>query len=423
MRAHGLQIAPFRALRYVPERIGSLAAVISPSYDLVTQPGRPPRPEAGNPYGIVRLVLPEAESRAEARRCAATTLRRWRAEGVVAEDPLPALYVYEQRGEEGAWLQRGLVGALRLSPPEEGVILPHEDVMPEAVAERAALMRATAAEVEPLLLSYRGGEAAADVAGTVERTACGAPLLEAVTRDGVTHRLWALTGSGKTAGIVRGLARHRAMISDGHHRWAACLRLCREHGGRAPWDRGLALLVDTDRYPLRVRAVHRLLPRLPSAEALARLGRAFRVRPVPGPLAAAMAGLERTAGTAFLLAGEGGFHLLDRPDAGLVERTVRTGRPELWRGLDTTVLHAVLLTDVWQVPDRPPDVGYLHDPRIAAERARQLGGTAVLLRPVPETAVRGLAEQGITLPGKSTSFGPKPASGLVMRSLGEPAAG
>jgi hypothetical protein len=31
--------------------------------------------------------------------------------------------------------------------------------------------------------------------------------------------------------------------------------------------------------------------------------------------------------------------------------------------------------------------------------------------------VRRLAEQGVTMPRKSTSFGPKPATGLVLRNL------
>ncbi|WP_245872354.1 DUF1015 family protein, partial [Streptomyces alboverticillatus] len=45
----------------------------------------------------------------------------------------------------------------------------------------------------------------------------------------------------------------------GHHRWATYLRLRAEQPAPGPWDFGLVLLVDTARYPLRVRAIHRLL--------------------------------------------------------------------------------------------------------------------------------------------------------------------
>ena len=39
------------------------------------------------------------------------------------------------------------------------------------------------------------------------------------------------------------------------------------------------------------------------------------------------------------------------------------------------------------------------------------------MHPVREEVVRDLARQGVTMPRKSTSFGPKPATGLVLRSL------
>lgn len=51
------------------------------------------------------------------------------------------------------------------------------------------------------------------------------------------------------------------------------------------------------------------------------------------------------------------------------------------------------------------------------EKAERDGGTAVLMHPVREEVVRELARQGVTMPRKSTSFGPKPASGLVLRPL------
>ena len=50
-------------------------------------------------------------------------------------------------------------------------------------------------------------------------------------------------------------------------------------------------------------------------------------------------------------------------------------------------------------------------------KAERDGGTAVLMHPVREEVVRDLARQGVTMPRKSTSFGPKPASGLVLRAL------
>lgn len=413
----GLQLIPFRGLRYVPEQVGSLAAVTSPPYDVVVRPDGLLHLESADPHNIVRLILPQADTAAARHEQAAATLNRWLAEGVLAPDPDPALYVYEQRNDE--ILQRGVIGALALSEPTDGIVLPHEDVMADVVEDRADLMRTTAAHLEPLLLTYRSDGDATGTTAVIERTVHRPPLLATTTEDGYSHRLWAVTDPADRAEIETDLAGRQALIADGHHRWATYLRLQQEHTVPGPWDFGLVLLVDTARYPLRVRSIHRLLRGLPVADALDSLGGLFRVRTVEGPLPHALDVLADAAalGNAFLLAGDGGFHLVDRPDEALLARTVPADRPAAWRTLDATVLHSVLLDHIWRIPDDPAHIAYIHDMAAAVEQAERHGSTAVLMHPVREEVVRDLARQGVTMPRKSTSFGPKPATGLVLRSL------
>ncbi|MEU3955106.1 DUF1015 domain-containing protein [Streptomyces achromogenes] len=441
----GLELTPFRGLRYDPDRVGSLASVTSPPYDVVVRPDGLHHLQSADPHNIVRLILPQAGTPSARTEQAADTLRRWLAEGILVADPEPGLYVYEQRDGDGM-LQRGIIGTLRVTEPAEGVVLPHEDVMPPVVADRAALMRATRANLEPLLLTYRGdgvlppgttsgagvdtavaagvgtatGAGVGTAAEVIERTASRPPLLATTTEDGFRHRLWSITDPVDLARVQTDLAGRQALIADGHHRWATYRRLRLEHPSPSPWDYGLVLLVDTVRYPLRVRAIHRLLHGLPVADALRAVDGLFRVRRLDGPLPEALAALADAscAGNAFLLAGDGAFHLLDRPDPELLARTVPADRPAAWRSLDATVLHATLLEHVWRIPeDSPAHIAYIHDTAATVEKAERDGGTAVLLHPVREEVVRDLARQGVTMPRKSTSFGPKPASGLVLRAL------
>ncbi|MEU6659117.1 DUF1015 domain-containing protein [Streptomyces sp. NPDC046821] len=420
----GLDLVPFRGVRYVPERVGSLAAVTSPPYDVVVRPDGLYHLESADPHNIVRLILPHTVAPGTRNALAAETLRSWLSEGILEADETPALYVYEQRG--GEILQRGVIGALRLCEPSESVVLPHEDVMPRVVAERAALMRATAANLEPLLLSYRSEGNATGTTAIIERTVKRPPLLATTTEDGFSHRLWSVTDPAEQTAITADLTHHQALIADGHHRWATYLQLRSEHPSPTPWDYGLVLLVDTARYPLRVRAIHRLLHRLPVPDALAALTDHFRVQEVPGPLPRALESLADAAahGNAFLLAGDGTFHLVDHPDPALLARTIPADRPEAWRTLDATVLHATLLAHIWHVPeDSPEQIAYIHDAAATVEKAERDGGTAVLMHPVREEVVRNLARQGVTMPRKSTSFGPKPATGLVLRTIDDPPAG
>ena len=54
------EIKPFRGVRYNPEQIGDLGAVIAPPYDVVS-PEMRARLASAHPANVIRLELPEAE--------------------------------------------------------------------------------------------------------------------------------------------------------------------------------------------------------------------------------------------------------------------------------------------------------------------------------------------------------------------------
>jgi uncharacterized protein (DUF1015 family) len=414
----GLELAPFRAVRYNPRRIRDLAAVTAPPYDMIDAATQA-QLETADPHNIVRLILPSGVTTGHSERYAraAQTLRAWQQSDVLLTDPSAALYVYEQAPSDrmAGTLQRGLVGALALRTPEEGVILPHEDVSAAVVADRLELIRATAANLEPILLQYDGGGSVSDVVDDVAGTP---PLIEAHASDGTRYRVWRLDAPPLVAKVQGGLQDRHALIADGHHRYAAYLQLQAYHraagSGPGPWDYGLALLVDAVRYPLEVRAIHRVLPGLPAADLVARANRLAEVIEVPAEdTSSSLARLTASEEPAFLVAGAGRQWLICKINPTLVDSLVPHNRPEAWRRLDTTVLHHVVLEHVWGLP--ADAVTYHHDVREALRHAERSRGTAVLLRPVPVGTVLGLARQGVRMPRKSTSFGPKPRSGLVLR--------
>ena len=92
-----------------------------------------------------------------------------------------------------------------------------------------------------------------------------APDHEFTDRAEQRHRIWAIRRRATLDAIAAELAPSRALIADGHHRYAAYLRLQqREPGGLT--DLGLAMLVDQDDTPL-------FLGRHPSTAARDRHGR------------------------------------------------------------------------------------------------------------------------------------------------------
>jgi len=442
--AHALELAPFRGVRYRPEHVSSLAAVTSPPYDVLDAESVT-KLEDADPHNVVRLILPREDDCGPEGRYehAALTLHGWLDDGVLAIDDEPALYVYEQSVRDRI-LQRGLLGAVALRDPEDHVVLPHEDVMPGPVRDRLDLMRAARANVEPILLMYDGTDG--PTAALIEKVADQAPHVSATTSDGVTHRIWSLTDEHFHNVVADDLAPRQALIADGHHRYAAYRALQAESGGRhaaaasppasssasvtadgkkmlvggTPSDYGLALLVDLRAYPPYVGAIHRVIAGIdfPDAIAGAVSSGLFSAETDPSEDVLAVAGTLRPGELLVVGAAEPDRRPMVRlrvVDRATVEELVTHHDPRSWGELDTAVLHRALIEHVWHAAD--DDISYQHSAEGALRAVDKNGGVAVLLAPVPVQTVLDLAADGVRMPRKSTSFGPKPRTGLVLRTF------
>mgnify|MGYP002401302583 CR=1 FL=1 len=402
---------------------------------------------AADPHNVVRLILPRPVpgEAGDVYDDAARALRQWQDERILVPEREPSLYVYEQAARDhrpGAQVvQRGLIGAVRLSPLDAGVIRPHENVAPGPVAGRLALMEATQANLEPIFLVYEGSERGAAARIIEEAALAREPLVDTVTGDAVRHRLWALTDPAELAAIAADLGPRSALIADGHHRYAAYLKLQARRrgagGGPGPWDYGLALLVDAAAYPPDIAAIHRVLPGFAPARAAELAKGAFTVRKLPGGTRELPAALDAladalspgadgtradTAGqdAAFLVAGGGQAYLLTHPDPLQIEAAMPPGRSPLWRALAASVLQELLMARVWGIGDDDPDVRFVHHDAAAAVReADETAGTAVICPSMSTWDVYAVAARGERVPRKSTSFGPKPRTGLVMRTFAQ----
>ncbi|MFG6202644.1 DUF1015 family protein [Nonomuraea sp. JJY05] len=184
-----------------------------------------------------------------------------------------------------------------------------------------------------------------------------------------------------------------------------------------PWDFGLALLVDSTAYPPNLQAIHRVIPGLSLAEATVKARAAWRVHDFDD-LAQGLAALKEAPEPAFLLAGESGTHLLTNPDPVQLARAMPPDHSDRWNSLNTSVLTEFVLPKVWGMRDDERAVRIVHHDTDAAVRlAIRTGGTAVLLKPLAVDDVLAVAAGGERVPRKSTSFGPKPRTGLVLRTF------
>ena len=421
----GLEVRPFRALTYRRRDPGHLSRVSSPAYDLVTPEGRE-RLAAADPHNVVRLILPavgpaSGEDAAAPRSwasLAAETLRDWTAAGVLELDDSTALWVYELAPVDGTPPTVGWLGAVALPPSGSPAVLPHEDTYPVAVEGRRALLAATRTDLEPIVLAHDPEPA---VTSVTERARRGPATLEVADAEGVRHRLWRVADPALMRAAVQALGRTRAVIADGHHRFAAAQAHQRSAPDLAGADAVLSLVTSSGPGGLRVEAIHRVIADLPLDRAVASARAGFSVSELPATPGAEAAGvaarwLSAAPGGSLLLSDGQRLVALSEPAADVLD-AVPEEAPPAWRALDVVLVHHGLFDRLWHLDDAPTTVGIAHDIPTALREARERGGTAVLLRPPSPGDVAAVARAGARMPRKSTLFVPKPRTGLVLRPL------
>jgi len=319
------------------------------------------------------------------------------------------VFVYEQAYGEQSWL--GLLAATSVHDPGSGAVLPHEDVFPGPVDDRAALMAATSAQLEPIMLVHEGRQS---LGHALRVRARGPAELGVTTEDGITHRLWRVSDADDIAALNRVVGDGHALIADGHHRYAAYQ--ARRAAGGPEWGFGLAWLVDESTDPLSLTAIHRTVQGQTLLGFETAVTAHAKALALTGEHADWLADLSMAQDPAFVVTDGRRAIWVHRLDAAWLDGTLEA-RPSSWRRLDSVVLHEALLPAVAGIEEGDPRVSYEHDATAAVDKVRRHGGLAVLMRPPRLRDVLSAAAEGIRMPRKSTSFGPKPRNGLVMRRL------
>jgi uncharacterized protein (DUF1015 family) len=394
--------------------VGELARVIAPPYDVLDDDAVAALWTA-SPYNVVHLIRPRPSPPHDAYQAAANTLRLWREHGVLMPAPDAFAYVYEHLHADRT--VRGLLCAVPLDGGQAR-ILPHEEVMAGPVDDRLALLRATRANLEPILLTVDG---APELAKVLHEATLGPPLVQVTAPDGDRHRVWPVTSRDGLQQACRELIGRELLIADGHHRYAAARRhaadLAATGRGPGPWDELLALVVDVQTSPLTLGAIHRVVARL-SLERAVELVRPFaRVRWMDTDVDEVMAQVNQQREHPVVVLSDGRRHVVvDRPAQSLLDAHLPARHSPQWNRLDTAFSDHVLIGGLLAgSANRKGEVSLHHDLAGTLRCAVRRAGTAVLLPALSHATVTAVASAGDLLPRKSTSFAPKPATGLLMR--------
>ena len=395
---------PFRGIRYDVSHLDP-ARVTAPPYDVIGPDDRRALLEAA-PQNVVRIDLPvadPADPSADPYAVAASLFETWRESGVLVDDPQPSFTVYRMEAPDEDGVARhttGVIGALELSRPGEGGILPHEFTTPKAKSDRLDLLRSTTANLSPVW-------GLSPAAGLTELLACDEAPLAHFEADGVVHTVWRISDPSRVAAIGRAIGAEPIVIADGHHRYETSLAYRDERraavgdGDAGGAEAVMCFVVELVDDELNVGPIHRLLSGLPDGfDLVGALEPFFAVEPFEITGTGTVRRLEQ-AGALGLVTSEGTWSLRPRPEALGDARDLDSSR------LDVALASIPEVTVVYQH-------GVDNIRRAVARGDAQAG---VLLRPVTVGQILDIAHGGERMPPKSTFFFPKPRTGIVFRDL------
>ena len=430
------EIKPFRGLHYDPEKAGPMETLVAPPYDVVDQAERDLLVN-NNPHNIFTVELPDASrcrGETDRYRCANTIFSSWIDSGVMVRDGEPAFYIYDIDFESGngTYCRRGFIGLVRLADWHERKILPHEKTFDKVTEDRLNLVTATQTQFSPIFMLYRHSDRVAQLLASAE-TQVMPPVKDAF---GNTHRMSAVMSPDITRAIEQALADSPLYIADGHHRYTtalryrdAMLRQCTcQNPDSQPFNYIMTYLVDAEDPGLIVLPTHRIVRPEGITDWTELRNRAqdlfeiTRIEQSPANTEAVCRAIEK--------------QLSLNPDH-LTIGVIADSCAEVWtlkkdkeaaafspniqeplKKLDVVLLDDVILRNLLGFDSEAEErnVKFSADP---VDAIRNLGQDEMLffMRPTPVHQVLDIADQGLTMPHKSTFFYPKILTGMVVNSL------
>ena len=407
-------VIPFRGLRYNLDKVGEIADVIAPPYDVI-KPDERVDLEKRHPTNIIHLILSQPHDNdtdnSNQYTRAAARMNRWISDGTLVQDPIPRYYIYDQSfiAPDGKhYTRRALIALVKLEPFENKVILPHEKTHAGPKIDRLNLMRTCHANLSPIFLLYQDQDG--DIEQIMQRfTDENTPDMDCAEIFGSTHQLWCLDNPESNREIQSLFSSKPLLIADGHHRYETALAF-RDEMNAPGYDYMMVNLVRMESPGLAVLAIHRLLSDLTTEQisrAIAGLPEVFEVHEIDS-LANLMAKLEEFKGKSPAV----GIYTPDSKCRLLIPHSASAGQ------LDVTLVQDTIISKLFKVETLADHISYTAYADDAVAHVQEGSDrVALLMNPTPVEQVLDVAMAGSVMPQKSTYFYPKMATGFVLNLL------
>ncbi len=389
------------------ERLNDLVA---PPYDVISEEEKQELKER-DPNNICHIILPESYEGAGKKLQEMIDTQTL----VYGESRCLCVYGIDyERPDTGEKISRyGFVGLLKLEeifpPSARKGIIPHEAVFKKFCEDRLQIIQNTNANFSPLFMIYDGNGAADEIIAKYTKKE---PYLQAVDRDGFTHKIWEIWKEKDVKKLQKVVKEHDIIIADGHHRFITSLRHSKNGGCKYV----MALFIDFNDPGLIIYTSHRELHQLPVKnleEFKNNVSNYFNVLEINNYDELKLLMDENKKNTVFGCYLQEKYLFLKLKDEIKPEEVVPGDKSKEWKNLSLSILHSILIEKCLKV--QKDDVTFVKDLNQGIERVNQNKIDAlIIVNPSTLEEVQKITKLGEIMPQKSTYFFPKPLSGLLV---------
>jgi len=419
-------ILPFRAWRYNKELSANIENLTSPLFDVISQKQRDALYE--HPHNSIHLSVPlhgETPDHAQA------TIAKWKASGVIEQDPLPGIYVYYQyfslAGSSKSYIRKGFISFIEATDwglPDSD-ILRHENTIPHSVSDRVEVLRATELNVSPTHGLYF------DPTFELEKymdESMQNPIYETEDYQGVRDVLSVIHDRNVIQKFIDKLGKEKIILADGHHRLESSIFYRKElidkgeaNLGSEGYHYHMMYLTNGETDDLRILPTHRLISDLAGFDKddfLKKLEPNFVITPLENPndVTEIILGKPWAFG---LLFGEEAYKVRLKPEA--LDR-MEWNFPDVIKKLDLTVMHYFIIEKALGIigKDQRKSTNITFERNFASCLTKTIRGDAqfaIITQEINMDTVKQVCYSGYTLPQKSTYFYPKVICGYLFGSI------
>lgn len=440
-------IRPLQGIRYNPDKIKDMSKVVTPPYDVIS----PQEQEAyyqRHPYNIIRLIKgkdePGDDDKENKYTRAAHLFKTWFKEGIFLKESVPAIYIYEQVFclENYTYSRRGFIANVKLEELNTVHIYPHEQTLSGPKEDRLRLIKACAANFDPVFSLYpetvSGNDSIMDI---LSLNAKELPAIDFIANHHIRNKLWILKDSNTITKIIDLMRDKPLFIADGHHRYETALiyrNLMRETSGKGQYKDGqdelsldyvLMMCASMNDPGLKILPAHRVIKNISNFDpswVKDKLQTIFIIEPLGNEwpvdyITKKLRDNKHSHVFVLYLGGENRFYFLKLKTEMIQDNKFDLGYTT-WKYFDVGILHGIVFDEILGLKYDPQAkdtvIEYVKDETEAISLVKKMAyQMAFFLNPTRIEDLQMVAKDRQIMPPKATYFYPKLTTGLVINKL------